>query len=400
LFADLGDEEVSWSVLASSDEGRCGGSLRERDQLGGFGRGIAANRRSVTTYSRRPVGTELPNDSFEQHSVAPRSIVGSALEKRFDGREGIDPRVGEGVDDEKLLHGRAVDLTDLTDEQLDQGGVGEDDRELVDGDVHAALEHVDPDDVGTERSDPRRHESERPGAVREPNTNPKLDAGGLDRSRDVGRVVHTRHTMGMPARNRTSKTDRRRVGLFGGTFDPPHNGHVMIAAQSVYSLGLDRLHVTVANDPYSKRDAVSTLPDDRLALARAAFSHLEHVVVDDRELLRGGPSYTVDTVESMLAEDPVVDVVVIVGADAAAGLPRWHRASDLSRLVEIAVVGRSGDETVLIAGFRCVKIDLIRVDVASSEIRRRVAHQEPIDGLVPPAVVRELRERRLYTGFR
>ncbi len=206
--------------------------------------------------------------------------------------------------------------------------------------------------------------------------------------------------MGMPTSSRVSKPDGRRVGIFGGTFDPPHNGHVMIAAQSVYSLELDRLHVTVANDPYSKRDAVGASPADRFALAVAAFAHLDRVVVDERELLRGGPSYTIDTVESLLGEDPDAKIVVIVGADAAAGLPHWQRADDLARLAEVAVVDRSGDDRPPIDGFRCVKIDLIRVDVASSEIRRRVAHHEPIDGLVPPAVVRELRERRLYTGFR
>ncbi len=206
--------------------------------------------------------------------------------------------------------------------------------------------------------------------------------------------------MGMEGHDLTSNSAPRRLGLFGGTFDPPHVGHVMIAAQCVHSLALDRLHVNVANDPYQKRDAVVASAGDRLALAAAAFAGMDRIVVDDREMRRGGPSYTVDTVESLLAEEPGAELTVIVGADAAAGLSGWHRSSDLADLAVIGVVGREGEGPITIDGFRCVKVDVIRVDVASSEIRRRVANDEPIGGMVPPEVVRELRERRLYTGFR
>lgn len=190
------------------------------------------------------------------------------------------------------------------------------------------------------------------------------------------------------------------MGIFGGTFDPPHTGHVVIAATTVHALGLDRLLVPVAGDPYRKRDAVEAPAADRLALARAAFADLDRVVVDDREIRRGGATYTIDTVEAVAAEVPDAELFVVVGADAAAQVPTWHRAADLARAVTLAVVARDGEAAPEVPGFAVVKIDIVRVDVSSSMIRDRVARAEPIAGLVPPAVIHEVRERRLYTGSR
>lgn len=194
----------------------------------------------------------------------------------------------------------------------------------------------------------------------------------------------------------------RRLGIFGGTFDPPHTGHVVIAAESRAALDLDRLIVVVANDPWQKNDAVSASAADRLALARAAFGGLDGVEVSDLEIRRGGPTYTIDTVEAL--RGAADELVLILGADAAQRLPSWHRAADLARLVTVAVVARDGDVAAPggfvdgVDGFRWVKIDVTRVDVSSSEIRERVARDEPVDGLVPPAVIHELRARRLYTS--
>jgi nicotinate-nucleotide adenylyltransferase len=90
-------------------------------------------------------------------------------------------------------------------------------------------------------------------------------------------------------------------------------------------------------------------------------------------------------------------VVLVLGADAARSLPSWHRADELASLVTVAVVGRAGDEPVEVVGFRSIKIDVSRVDVSSSEIRDRIRNGRPVDGLVPPTVIHELRARRLYT---
>lgn len=120
--------------------------------------------------------------------------------------------------------------------------------------------------------------------------------------------------------------ETRRLGVFGGTFDPPHLGHVRAVAAARDQLALDRLIVTVANDPWRKPESPTASPALRLDMARAAFSGMDRVEVSDLEIVRGGPTYTVDTVEALLASDPKTSIVVILGADAAAGLREWHRA--------------------------------------------------------------------------
>lgn len=189
-----------------------------------------------------------------------------------------------------------------------------------------------------------------------------------------------------------------RVGIFGGTFDPPHNGHVAAVVQVRHALELDRVLVVVANDPWQKS---STSPAAaRLRLAHAAFAQLDRVEVSDIEIRRGGASYTIDTVDAL--RDAGEHLVVVIGSDAAAGLATWHRAAALATLVEFAIVTRGGparhDEGTLPLGFIGHVVPISRLDVSSTEVRRRVVAGEPIDGLVPPAVVREIAEASLYTG--
>lgn len=191
-----------------------------------------------------------------------------------------------------------------------------------------------------------------------------------------------------------------RIGIFGGTFDPPHNGHVAAAVQVRHALGLDRVIVVVANDPWQKQSDSISPPDVRLRLARAAFAGLESIEVSDIEIRRGGATFTIDTVEAMRVGP--VQLVVVIGSDAAAGLPTWHRASDLAAIVEFAVVTREGSPEstarVLPPGFSGRLVPITRLDVSSTHVRRRVLAGEPIDGLVPPPVVREIGHSRLYTG--
>ena len=134
-----------------------------------------------------------------------------------------------------------------------------------------------------------------------------------------------------------------RIGVFGGTFDPPHIGHLAVAVEVRHALALDRVLMVVANDPWQKRGArVLTPAADRLEMVRAAVEDLDGIEADDREIRRGGPSYTVDTVEELLGEQPQAEVFVVVGADAAAGLRTWERADELAALVTVVVVRRPG----------------------------------------------------------
>ncbi|HUD69576.1 MAG TPA: adenylyltransferase/cytidyltransferase family protein, partial [Acidimicrobiales bacterium] len=129
----------------------------------------------------------------------------------------------------------------------------------------------------------------------------------------------------------------RTRGVFGGTFDPPHAGHVAAVHATLADASLDELVVTVAADPWLKGDPPRAPGWARLAMAQAAFGSIDRVAVSDLELRRGGPTYTIDTVEELLSDSPGDRIVVVLGADAAASLGTWHRAHDLAALVEIAV---------------------------------------------------------------
>jgi len=185
-------------------------------------------------------------------------------------------------------------------------------------------------------------------------------------------------------------------GLFGGTFDPPHLGHVAAARAAIDALGLDELVVTVASDP-QRKDAPPVAPADlRDEMARAAFDGVAKVTVSDAELRRGGPTYTIDTVEALVAEHPGDELVLVVGADAAAALGSWHRAGDLARLVDVAIVPRPGTDPPSPEGFSVRDVPMDPVDLSSTSVRAALARGEDAAALVPPGVVRILLTHPLY----
>jgi nicotinate-nucleotide adenylyltransferase len=188
----------------------------------------------------------------------------------------------------------------------------------------------------------------------------------------------------------------RRRGLFGGTFDPPHLGHVAAANAARDSLGLDELVVTVAADP-QHRDPPIAPAQLRLEMAQAAFADLDRVVVSDLELRRSGPTYTIDTVEALVAQDPDAELVLIAGADAAAGLDSWHRAGDLAALVTVGIVPRPGERHLEPSGFRVRHVAMDPVDLSSTEVRAALARGDDPAGLVPAGVVLALLTHRLYS---
>ncbi len=185
----------------------------------------------------------------------------------------------------------------------------------------------------------------------------------------------------------------RRIGLFGGTFDPPHFGHVAALRAAARSHRFNEIEVTVAGDPYQKsaRGPVRPAPL-RLAMARAAFSGLELVDVSDREIRRSGPSYTIDTVRELLSEADEVDL--IIGADLAAQLDQWHDASTLRTLVRVGVVPRPGGALAVAPGWIAYEIAMEPVDLSSTYLRDRRRSNESLHDLVPDAVI------PLFEGFR
>jgi nicotinate-nucleotide adenylyltransferase len=185
----------------------------------------------------------------------------------------------------------------------------------------------------------------------------------------------------------------RRIGLFGGTFDPPHFGHVAALQAAAKSGRFDLIEVTVAGDPYLKgleggvRDA-----SVRLAMAKAAFDDLDLVEVSDREILRDGPSYTIDTVRELLNDCDEVDL--IVGADLAEQLERWHEADELRTLVRVGVVPRPGAKSVVPDDWVSYEIPMDPVDLSSSYVRGLVPTSDNLREFVPEEVI------PLYQGAR
>lgn len=193
----------------------------------------------------------------------------------------------------------------------------------------------------------------------------------------------------------------RRVGLLGGTFDPPHVAHVVAAAWVRAALGLDEVRLVVAHRPWQKvGDRQITAAPDRLALVEAAVAPVPGLRASDVELRRGGDSFTIDTLTELAAAEPEVAWFVIVGADAAAGLATWHRWRELPARATFVVVTRGGEapHPDPPEEFRIVRVPIPRLEVSSTELRGRLAAGLPIDGLVAPAVSSAIAERGLYRG--
>ena len=175
-----------------------------------------------------------------------------------------------------------------------------------------------------------------------------------------------------------------RRGLFGGTFDPPHVGHVAALRAAVATGRFDVVEVTVAGDPYAKRHRSLHSAEERLAMAHAAFDPLDGVVVSDRELRRAGPSFTIDTVREILEEVAAVDL--LIGADLTSQLPTWHDAAALAALVEVAVVPRPGSTTTLPPGWRGYEIPMEPVDLSSTFLQSLDSGAD-VSKFVPAAVI-------------
>ena len=197
-------------------------------------------------------------------------------------------------------------------------------------------------------------------------------------------------------------TAPRRLGILGGTFDPPHAGHLAAAVAVQTQVGLDELVLMVANEPWQKvGDRQVTPATVRLEMTEALVEGISGLRADDREIRRGGPTFTVDTLEEILAEQPGTEIFLIVGADTANRLETWHRASDVVRLSTIVIVNRD-DSNNTAPGFlrdaRVVNVSMNPVDVSSSAIREAVARAESIDSATSASVASIIRDHSLYSG--
>ena len=193
-----------------------------------------------------------------------------------------------------------------------------------------------------------------------------------------------------------------RIGIFGGTFDPIHVGHLVAAVNARHAVGLDRVIMVVANIPWQKAEmrAVSS-PEDRLALVEAAVGEVAGLEASSMEIMRGGESYTADTLSQLHAADPQAELFLIIGWDVAQVLTTWERWEEVQRLATLVVVNRPGSphpRHLTDAGWRVVEVTVPNLEISSSDLRERAADGRPLDYLVPEAGVRCIRARGMYAG--
>lgn len=203
----------------------------------------------------------------------------------------------------------------------------------------------------------------------------------------------------------------RRVGVYGGAFDPPHQAHVALAEAAIEQLGLDRLHIVPTGDAWHKSRDLG-LARHRLAMCELAFGEFPQACIDTRELQRSGPSFTADTLAELRGEYPQAELYLLIGADQARDFARWHRPGFILNLAALAIAERSGpagaqvDPRRPLPGLplalqRVARVRLLQLPAlphSASQVRARVAAGADISGLVPPAVARYIAEHHLYSG--
>lgn len=190
-----------------------------------------------------------------------------------------------------------------------------------------------------------------------------------------------------------------RVALFGGTFDPPHLGHLVVAQDVVEALDLDGLVFVPAGVPPHKRDERFSPGRLRLEMLRASVAGDPRLSASDMELRREGPSFTVDTLRALRAERPDAALHFVLGVDQFAELHTWKEPEAVARLARLVVITREGDEPESVDPGVEVDYDFVpvtRVDVSSTEVRRRVREGRPVRYLVPEPVRRIIDSEGLY----
>ena len=194
--------------------------------------------------------------------------------------------------------------------------------------------------------------------------------------------------------------------MFGGAFDPPHRAHEVLARCAVEQLQLDELRIFPTGQAWHK-DRVTTAAEHRAAMAHLAFDGLPRVVVDERELARPGPTYTVDTLRELAAAQPGAKLFLVIGADQAQAFGRWHDWPAIVGLATISVAGRAGVERAaglfspevaagVAARGRLAPLQMPPMDLSATAIRARIAAGLGTDALLAPAVASYIARHHLY----
>jgi nicotinate-nucleotide adenylyltransferase len=196
-----------------------------------------------------------------------------------------------------------------------------------------------------------------------------------------------------------------RTGILGGTFNPPHLGHLIAAQEAYRELDLDRVILIPAGIPPHKPVEDEPGPQHRLELCRLAIGDDGHFMVSDLELRRDGPSFTVDTLKTLRSQSPSDDLFLILGADIAAGLPKWHEPEQVLELATVAIAMRRGTAKAAVqdaldqlqGGDRARFFQMPRIGISSTMVRDRTRAGQPIRYFVPEGVMHYIQRHGLYS---
>jgi nicotinate-nucleotide adenylyltransferase len=183
----------------------------------------------------------------------------------------------------------------------------------------------------------------------------------------------------------------KKIAIYGGTFDPVHHAHLILAREAIETLGLDKVILVPAAISPLKKAAPVASGEVRLAMLRAAIKGEPEFEVDECELLRRPPSYTIETAERIRRRECDASIYCLIGEDNVEQLPRWHRFAELEKMVRFVVLDRTGKQPS-----HSYQLIHRRIDISATEIRRRVAQRESIRYLVPESVEEIIQREKLY----
>lgn len=189
-----------------------------------------------------------------------------------------------------------------------------------------------------------------------------------------------------------SEEGAERIGVFGGTFDPPHVGHLIVASEVFDALGLDRLLLVPSASPPHKHGKVEATAEQRVAMLEAAVGEDGRFEVDDLELKREGPSYSVDTLRELRDRFPGAELFFVVGVDQLREFDTWRAPEEVARLARLVGVTRHGEDPADVPGVEVKVVEVTRIDLSATDVRRRARAGKSIRYLVTEPV-RELIER-------
>jgi len=186
-----------------------------------------------------------------------------------------------------------------------------------------------------------------------------------------------------------------KIGILGGAFNPPHNGHLVIAGEAFEKLGLDKIFFIPTNiSPHKQGDGATA--DLRLEMTKSVASVNKNFEVLGLEIKRGGTSFTIDTIRELKANYPQDDFYLIIGSDLANCFENWRQAAEIKKLVRVVVAKREDYPLQTKSDF--IILDITQIYISSSQIREKLSKQESVEGLVPEVIIKYIEDHNLYSN--